>query len=500
MEIPPIKKKLGLAESVRSGANVDSDSSESDSWHSDEPEELYQKTGKLYKNLKPEVKLRIKSDTSAQADSDQAEASSPTQAPNQLSWMMGDFSSKSEGKVHEESAKIDGNKEIIDTLLKKIATVEAFKHLDPDLVLEDDSPHLTEDELQARRATRRAALKLKTNNPQKSDLEKVEMQKHDTEDDWKGSKMVAPIGWFVLVALVICGVGGWAIYDVMQAREVTQELIFEKKLLLVEKEKDAQVVRDLLGEMQRCVSGYLAAGSVDAMLPFVRHPERVGPLMLEFYKTNKRWRRRFKRFEHIRALSMGSRSFVYVLAEAEEGAEQNLFLEQLTDGSFRVDWESEVIYQPMPWKDYLMKRPLAPLDMRVLVETDDFYGFVFRDPKRYQCYKLTAAGGDGYLYGYVERGSQVALEMEELLTLLGSSSEVSDVQLELALIEEDEGIIDKVGLSDEFFQEGEEVAAKAKAKAEAMILRLRFLQDDPSKRCVMIESLVAQRWMYEVSP
>jgi hypothetical protein len=498
MEIPPHKKKPNHEESVRKLSadepNVNPDGGETDSLHSDESEERYQKTGKFYKNLKPEVKLRIKSDTPDQTDSDQLETQRPTQTPNQLSWMMGDFPSKPAGKANVGMSTQEGDNAIVDKLLKKLSTVEAFKHLDPDLEVEDDSAHLTEDELQARRATRRAELKLKTNAPKKSDLDKEEMQTNDIEEDWEAEKVVTPIGWFVVLGVIICAVGGWAIYDVMQARGVTQDIVLENKLLLEDKEKEDQEVRDLLGDMQYCVSGYLAAGSVDAMLPFVRHPERVGPLMGEFYKTNKRWRRRFTRFEHIRAVSMGTRSFVYVKAEAEEGAAQNLFLEQLDDGSFRVDWESEVIYQPMPWKEYLAKRPLAPLDMRVLVQADDFYGFAFRDSKRYQCYKLTTAGSDDYLFGYVERGSQVALEMEELLVRLKNPGEVSDVQLEEK--EEDEKIIDEIVLSDELLQEDEEVVAKA----EAMILRLRFLQDDPSKRCVMIESLVAERWMYEVSP
>jgi len=56
--------------------------------------------------------------------------------------------------------------------------------------------------------------------------------------------------------------------------------------------------------------------------------------------------------------------------------------------------------------------------------------------------------------------------------------------------------LEEVILSQEILMEDDRGALKP----EPMILRIRFLRDDPSKRCVIIESLLAERWIYEESP
>ena len=200
----------------------------------------------------------------------------------------------------------------------------------------------------------------------------------DVEESWNEEKAATPIGWFVLLGLVICGVGVWAIYDVFQSQAGQDALSEENALLDAAQAKETRDVRFALEDMQDCARGYLEAGSVQAMLPFVRHPERVGPLMQDYYKSHKRWRRKFKRFEQLRAVNIGRKSFVYVNAVTEVGKSQNLLLEQMEDGNFRIDWESDVIYQPMPWSEYLSKRPLLPMDMRVKVRKMIFMVFLKR--------------------------------------------------------------------------------------------------------------------------
>ena len=503
MRIPPHKKKPDPEGDVQKlsadGLNIHDEGDEA--WQSTDSEGRYQKKGRFYKTLQPSKK----SPTSDTADRSENEQAMPKPSA-QLAWMTGNFSTQLTGKPDNDlnPSTMDVANERIEGLISRLEQFEAYQRLHPDEASDKVPIKISEQELQAARSARRAKLKLNSTSPKLSQiLDKEEHQPRDIETGWEAERAVAPVGWFVVLGIFIGAVGGWAIYDVMNARNVTDETALEKRLLGDARNKENEEVRDLLADMQDCVKGYLAAGSVDDMLAFVRHSERVGPLMDEYYKTHKRWRRRFDRFEHIRAVSMGTKSIVYVMAETKMGSKKNLFLEQLDDGSYRVDWESDVIYQPMPWQEYLTKRPLAPLDMRVKVQTDDFYGFAFRDSERYQCYKLTTVGSDDYLFGYVEIGSRVALQMEDLLERLRTSEKATEVELENTEDEElpgetrsDDDLVDKIELSQELLYE----EPKAEAKPEAMILRLQFLQDDPSKRCVEIKALVAERWMYEESP
>ena len=126
----------------------------------------------------------------------------------------------------------------------------------------------------------------------------------------------------------------------------------------------------------------------------------------------------------------------------------------------------------------------------VKVQKDDFYGFAFRDAARYQCYQLTAVGSDEYLFGYVEKNSPVAKQIAELSKRVSRKIEVEEDE------KKDDLGLEEVILSQEILMEDDRGALKP----EPMILRIRFLRDDPSKRCVIIESLLAERWIYEESP
>lgn len=341
-------------------------------------------------------------------------------------------------------------------------------------------------------------------------LEAQPIELEDVEQLWGGSSWVIPKGWVVLAGLALCCFLVWAVLDLFHSRKEIDALLIEKKTLMASQGDEDAGGRESLEAMQNCVRAYLAAGSVEAMLPYVRHSERVGPLMATYYKTHKRWRRHFRRFEHLRAVSIGSKSFVYVMAETPGDEFINLLLEQGEDGIYRVDWESHVMHQEWPWSEYVRTRPVKPVNMRVMVEPDDFYGFAFRDSERYRCYKLTVKGSNDYLYGYVERGSEQERRIESLLRRLAGKRETGRAD-EAA---EDKGIdsgvasrelteaVDRVDLDDPIVLSERVLSGRdnLQIKPEPMILRIRFLPEDPSMRAVKIESLVEERWIYINSP
>jgi len=270
----------------------------------------------------------------------------------------------------------------------------------------------------------------------------------------------------------------------------------KKKTLVADKEKE---VRDILVGLEDCVRGYLAADSVPTMLPFIRHPDRVALLMGDYYKSHRKRGSKFQGIELQRVVSVGAGSFAYVMVATESGASRHLLLEQIDATTFKVDWECDVFYQPMPWREYLLKRPVRPMDMRVKVESDCFYGFAFRDAKRYQCYKLTSLDSDDYLFGYVERGSQVAKRIEELVSQSGVPFGVEqtahvDLKDDDVLMNEEWDIL----LAEEMDITLEEDVVESKSKQA--ILRVRFLREDASMRCVQIDDLLSDNWLYLVSP
>jgi hypothetical protein len=89
-----------------------------------------------------------------------------------------------------------------------------------------------------------------------------------------------------------------------------------------------------------------------------------------------------------------------------DGKTKSLLVEQDGVDTFRVDWETAVIYQPMPWDAYALERPAGTtLDFRVFVEEDHFFSHEFANPELWTSFRLTAPGAEETLWGYAPKGS-----------------------------------------------------------------------------------------------
>lgn len=328
---------------------------------------------------------------------------------------------------------------------------------------------------------------VRSHQPEVSDIIDNEDESVEMEDAWGERTRLPPMGWFALLGILFVGLGVWASYSVYQAQPETEVIIIENKFFIEEGEKEKQEANAMHVGMQECVKSYLAATNIAELLPHVRFPERVEPLMQKYYQKHGRRKTEFRHFEQMRSLNIGKRSFVHAKVQLESGEYYHLLVEQLDTKTFKVDWESDVFYQPMPWEDYCEKRPLKPVDMRVRVSPDDFYGFAFRDKEKYQCYQLTTLGSDRFLYGYVERGSAVALKLKDYFD-----------QYEKSLnppVHEKEENDRKQTIAEKIAQKGQ-VKKRVGKKGRAMILRIRFILDDKSKFCVKIDDLVCIGWAY----
>lgn len=303
--------------------------------------------------------------------------------------------------------------------------------------------------------------KIKTQDPCVSAIITDDDEAEDLEEAWGEKKRNLPSGWLILTALVILGLSSWAMYSVFKAQPTTQQKDNEKKDLLVDLNKENEEVKLTLLNMEDRVRGYLSAPDLETMLQYVRHPDRVKPLMEHYYQSHDITPGEFEQFKRIRSMGLESLSFVYGRVSLTDGTARKVLIEQLSDGSFKVDWESDVCYLPMVWSDYIKQTPAEPMDMRVHVTPDHFYAFEFRDESKYQCYKITTRDSDEHLFGYVKKGSRAAIDIKQLI---------------------------------------EKRKFNGGGTKEPMTLRLVFPSDSHSKRCVIIDSMLAPRWTYVTAP
>lgn len=277
--------------------------------------------------------------------------------------------------------------------------------------------------------------------------------------DGKGKKgwKVPTLGWFVFAGLLLGG-AIIALEVVLDEPPEPEEKLTVLEVELAEPQQNGEVkkIRNTLEELNSCARGYLKEDTIKGKLAYVRHPKRVRPLMAQYYESHQMEAKEFQQFESYRAVKIDGSSFVVGRVVMVDGSRRALLLEHLENGSFKVDWESDVCYLPVPWDEFVSKRPTEHLVMRVHARPDNFYAYGF-DEDRYDCFQLTAQGSDDYLFGYTVKGGEASIAMRT------------------------------------FFMQTRKLAGD---KAEPVTLLLRFPEDGGSKKCVHIDRMMAPRWIF----
>jgi len=226
-----------------------------------------------------------------------------------------------------------------------------------------------------------------------------------------------PWGWFALLGLILLGAVAWSVARMVGARQEVEKAQQEAVTKVIAAEATDEEIERSLGRMEEVVRQFCLAGSVDEMVRWVRHPERVRPLMERHYTATPLKPLGYQRQKGFQGAMMGTKNSYWVVKVVlADGTTKALLVEQDGDDSFRVDWETAVIYQPMPWDAYALERPAGTtLDFRVYVEEDHFFSHEFANPAQYTSFRLTAPGADETLWGYVPKNSPLESTLRQAL-------------------------------------------------------------------------------------
>lgn len=282
------------------------------------------------------------------------------------------------------------------------------------------------------------------------------------EEEW--SRAVArrrplPLGWFALVGLVLAGAAIWSLSHIRQAEtRVEDEHKQAAELVKGTAARDRAFERKV-GEMEQRVKQFCEAASIEAMLPMVRHPDQVRPLMEQYYAQHPLRPLGFKKVTNFQGGILDNASdFWMVSVEQGDGRTRNILLEQEASGAIGVDWETVVTYQPMNWDEYARQRPAGTaMEFRVYVGEDHFFSHEFANANLWSSFRLTAPGAEETLFGYAPKGGRVEAGL-------------------LALIHQNEG------------------------NPVQAILRLGLPQGTQSRRGVVIERVMSSQWIYVDRP
>ncbi len=335
----------------------------------------------------------------------------------------------------------------------------------------------SEETLQRAKPTRSGPPPPENKSPQRLDLpsrEEVELRTHQPgiealidsdagnpdlmEANW-GAQSVhhrsIPWGWFVLIGLLLAGGVVWSLSHMAEGDGKALEIRMAADNVMIDDEKEDREASRLIDTIHQTTRDYFSATTIDALVRFVRQPDRVKPLMDHYYASRPVTSQRIMNFRMLQPVTLDNHGNYWMASvEFDNEATRNLLLEILPTGEARVDWETLVCYQPMKWDDFALQKPRGTsLDFRVYVEQDHFFSHEFSDSNRWNCFRLTALESEETLFGYVHTDSVLSKDLLDLLKRNGG-------------------------------------------RRSSVILRLVIPEGIQSHSGVVIEKLMSPRWLY----
>lgn len=284
-----------------------------------------------------------------------------------------------------------------------------------------------------------------------------------TEETW-GERLLRnsiPWGWFVVIGIAFFGPIIWSLSQVKESTEKTLHIHVAAKEILETEENEILEGNQLLDRINKTLSDYFKASSVEERAKSVRLPDRVIPLMREYYKDKPIIPVTVESIKLLQPLTLrNGANFWMTGVFLSNGEKQVVTTETLTSGEVLVDWESLVCLQPMNWDDYAQQRPKGTtMDFRVYVEPTVFYSHEFAENKNWVSFLLTAPDSEEFLFGYAstENNSPTAGQIIQMMRM-------------------------------------------NRGRKTSLILRLKLPEGIQSPRGVIIDKIISPRWLRVDTP
>jgi len=132
---------------------------------------------------------------------------------------------------------------------------------------------------------------------------------------------------------------------------------------------DTSTIQDIESKRQKIettLRSFFVSTAIDKKLAFVRDPQRVRPLMENFYRDHPFELREWKNLGWILPVEEPGYRLGYAQVIFDNAEPVSLIIEEQADGSFCVDWESSVRYGEIGWDEFIRTQPATPKLLRVI--------------------------------------------------------------------------------------------------------------------------------------
>lgn len=242
------------------------------------------------------------------------------------------------------------------------------------------------------------------------------MRKSDTFDESFSDKegvqdlMVKRLLAAIVATLVLALVGGAVAWKLQEQAEVPAPVVVvpdEAKVTpMPEVERKVS-----LSEVEPVVKSFLEAPTLEAMLGFVRHPERTRPRVEKYYEEDG------YQPPGLRQVSWQTgteREGTGVSVIVQDGNFDEYRLWLVDEDGWKVDWEATEGWRPVDWGEYRKLKPVEPMTFRVVPEGASYFNFNFDDESEWSCFALRHPDESVSIYGYVKRGGELDDRLHQL--------------------------------------------------------------------------------------
>jgi hypothetical protein len=186
---------------------------------------------------------------------------------------------------------------------------------------------------------------------------------------------------------------------------VAQEPIAPDSINLSER-SEASLALDL----KPLAGKFLEATTVSQCLPLVRNPNVAEARIRELHPGGRIEPLGMSEFNADGQMAIQDQWVSLTVRTRDQEAKSMVFVK--TPDGFKIDWESWTGWSEMPWENYLETKPTVPLLFRVSVFQTEYYNFAFSDDLKWQSYRLESPNGEHSVYAYVEKGSDLARQIQ----------------------------------------------------------------------------------------
>jgi len=278
------------------------------------------------------------------------------------------------------------------------------------------------------------------------------------ENDWGETvekRKPIPWGWFALLGLIITGAIFWSLANIEKSKPQVRRFKIEAETMLDNQQREELEASNEIKKIEQAIYQFFSATDAESLAQNARHPDRVLPLIRAHQVAHPIKPTEVKAIKSLQPITMGNRATFWIGTVAFDGGlVRDLIIEFDQSGVPRVDWETLVCAQPMPWDQFARERPSAKfLDFRVYAEEDNLFSHEFSAPGAWLCFRLTSLNSEEFLFGYIPANSADALKIRHEI-------------------------------------------AKNRGMITSLILRLIIPEQLKSPRGVVIEQVLNDRWIY----